>query len=339
MKVAIIVWELSQLGGIATHAVETKKILTKSNIDSDIIILTNKDRAFKIDKQEIETTEKLLKIKGIELSVKKKNLKMTLNFLNNYDILFHTTACLHKDNGWLAVYKFIKKRHIVVISDVYWNDFYRHFDKAMKYVYKFYATNEAVRKYLKKEKGINTELVIHPFSFNEYYNEHKENIVIWAHQWRGWKGIKRFVENADRINGKVVMFGGGREYYNLKDKLPKNVEYKGFRSPNEIKDMYKKAKIAVDFTGQSEKYYGHYNRATIEPMFFKCIMVCNEKLVYPYSFIPREVVCPVDKDNFIDKINRLLENNEEREYLANKAYNWATKKYNFKNVIKQIIHQ
>jgi len=132
------------------------------------------------------------------------------------------------------------------------------------------------------------------------------------------------------------LFGCGREYYNLYDKLPENSEYLGFRTPKELKEEYKKGMFAVDLTGQSKKYYGHYNRSTIEPMFYKCVVVANEKIIYPYSHIPREVVLAVNKHNLVEKVNELINDQEKWRQLSERAFKWAIEYYDNEKVLKQI---
>lgn len=337
-KIAIIVWDIGSIGGIATQALDFKKIFDIKNIFSNIILLTDKKRPYKIASTEIIAKDQQFQLKGIELSVHFDNINKTLKYLNQYDIFIHTTACVHNDASlWQGVYA-LKKKHIVIISDVYWDKYYPYFDYAIPYISKIFATNRAVKNYLKEVKKIETEELIHPFFFEpNFKKQRRERTIIWANQWRGWKGIEWFLEQAGQLDGKVLLFGGGREWYNLKNKIPKNAEYLGFRKPEEVLNAYMNGAIAVDLTGQSEKYYGHYNRTTIEPMFWDCAVVANEKLIEPYSFIPQNVVCAVNKKNFVEKTNELLSNQFLWEKQILEARNWAMKHYDYDNFIKQII--
>jgi glycosyltransferase involved in cell wall biosynthesis len=189
---------------------------------------------------------------------------------------------------------------------------------------------------LKESKGIVAEELIHPFIWQKQ-PKNKEKIVVWTNQWRNWKGIGHFIRKAGKINANIYLFGGGREYYNFKDKLSPNCKYFGFVSPDRINEEYSKVMFSVDLTGQSKKYYGHYNRTTIEPMFYNCISVANEKIIEPYSFIPKDCVLRVNKDNFFDKINELLENENRRKEITKNAFEWAKNKYQDKFILKQII--
>lgn len=337
-RIAIIIWDIGQIGGIATHAQETKKVLDEFGISNDVIILNDKSRPYKLEKFRIEAKDKTFKVRGIELSVKRENLLNTLSFLSKrYDVLFHTTACIHNDkSGWLGVY-LLKKRHVVVISDVYYDKFYPYYKQALRYIDKIYATNQAVKNYL-DSKEIKSELLIHPFSFDKDFQKIKtEQTIIWANQWRGWKGIGFFIEQLSKIKAKGLLFGCGREYYNLWDRIPKNAEYLGFRKPVEVKQAYTTGMMAVDLTGQSKKYWGHYNRTTIEPMFYKCVVVANEKIIEPYSPIPKNVVLAVNKNNFVERVNNLIQDRERQKEIRENAFDWAIEYYNHTKVVEQII--
>lgn len=338
-KVAIIIWDISCIGGIATQAMDFKRVFDEFGIKNDIIILKDTHVPFLINNFEIVTDLKNFKVKGIELSIREENIKKTAIFLKRrYTTLIHATACIHNDSlPWDIIYR-LGLKNIVIISDVYWNKYYPYFDKVLPFIKKIYATNYGVKNYLGKEKGLIVEELLHPFYFEpNFIKDNPKKIVVWVNQWRGWKGIKLFIKLADKIDGEIWLFGGGREYYNLRDKLPKNSKYFGFVSPKNIEEAYKQAMCAVDLTGQSEKYYGHYNRTTIEPMFWKCVSVCNDKLVEPYSFIPKDVVLPVNKDNFVEKINNILNDRVEFERLSNLGFNWAINKYDHKLFIRQFI--
>ncbi len=337
--IAIIVWDIGQIGGIATQAVEIKSLLDRNGINNDIIILNDKVKSFRFLKQ--FDFKDIFGLGGIELSIRKEHILKTLKYLENYDILLHTTACIHNPNlPWWAVYE-LRKKQIVIISDVYWNKYYPYFDRVISYVTKFLATNQAVKNYLKKEKNIETEVFLHPFkvSQSEIDLTKKQNIVIWANQWRGWKGINIFLKQVEKIKGKVWLFGGGREYSNWKQKLleMENVQYFGFIKTESLYKIYEIAKIAIDLTGNSPKYWGHFNRTTIEPMFFKCAVACNETLVEPNSFIPQNVVLKVNKNNFIDKINELLKNKANFEQLVQRAEIWIKTTYRDEIILNQII--
>jgi len=234
------------------------------------------------------------------------------------------------------VYQLKKPKHVVVISNVYFEKFYPYFKKALPYIHNIIATNYAVKNYLDKIKVKSAEVIIHPFSYPDHKKTKKENVLLWTHQWRNWKGIGDLCKVIKDLKCKVILYGAGREYYNWKDKLPSNAEYLGNVKPDEVLMAYARSKYSIDLTGRSLKYYGHHNRSTIEPMFFKCLSICNEKLIDPYSFIPQDVVLSVDRKNLANQINEVIMNNDIWKSKVNKAYDWAKDFYSDKRVIEQL---
>jgi hypothetical protein len=340
-SVGIVTFEISNIGGIATHASHTYKCLKKAGVETDLILL--KQTNIELTEEEVRegATSSSLTTGGIVMSIHNKHVEKTCERLNKYDILFYTHACIHEeDANWLSIYKLKNPKHIVTISDIYWDKFYPYFDEAIPYITKFIATNAAAQEYLSLVKGIESELMIHPFIMEDIGCDFKkENIAIWANQWRGWKGINDWIAHIPKYEGISRMFGTGREYYNLRDKMAKipNIDYIGNRPPADILNAYRTAKFNVDLTGRSPGYFGHYNRTTIEGMFYGAVTVCYRTLVYPFSHIPIDICLIVDRKNIAKKMNELQRDSDKFREISCKAFNWANKFYDYKKTVKQIV--
>ena len=341
IKVAIVTFEISNIGGIATHASHTYKCLKRYGVDTDLVLLKKSNTKPFVKDVEEGFTSSSLTTGGVVMSIHDKFIDETCEFLNNYDIIFYTHACIHDEKtNWLKIYELKNPKHIVTISDVYWDKFYPYFDEAIPHITKFLATNSAAQEYLQTVKYIKSELLIHPFILSDIGCEYeKENIAIWANQWRGWKGINDWVSQIPKYNGIARMFGTGREYYNLRDSMGKipNIEYLGNRPPHEIMEAYKAAKFNVDLTGRSPGYFGHYNRTTVEGMFYGAITVCYKQLVAPFSHIPQSICLVVDRNNIADKMNELQSDTDRLKEISTKAFNWVCKYYDYKKSTEQII--
>ena len=344
MKVAIVTFEISKIGGIATHAWELFKVLQQHGVDVEQVYLKHSYSTQKALYNNMKTKKSTFKLGGTQLSLSKKTLKQTLYYLDQFDILFFTHACIHEeDSNWLDVYK-LGKTNLVCISDIYWNKFYPYYDKVIPYVTKFYPTNAAVKNYLKKNKNINGEVIVHPFDYPEHKLDisKKQETMVWAHQWRNWKGIDDLCEIIPQLNCKLLMFGSGRSYSEWRERLAKmpNVEYLGNQPPEQIIQAYKDSKYSIDLTGRSPEYYGHHNRTTIEPMFFHCLSICYESLIEPHSHIPIPTCVGLERDKgqMIKDINELIERKELWELFVNNAYEWVREWYDHKNVIRQVLH-
>lgn len=155
MKIGIVTFEISNIGGIATHASHTYKCLKKAGIETDLILIKSSNVKYSEEKVNEGATSSSLTTGGIVMSVHDKHLESTCAKLDQYDILFYTHACIHDEKAnWLDIYKLKNPKHIVTISDVYWDKFYPYFDEAIPHIHKFLATNSAAQEYLSTIKYI-----------------------------------------------------------------------------------------------------------------------------------------------------------------------------------------
>ena len=337
-KIAIITFEISKIGGIATHAWELYKILKKKNIDVEMIYIKQTHDHIQSTVPYCRAIPSNFKLGGTILSLSKQTLKQSLYYLEQFDTLFFTHACIHEEQAnWLEVYK-LKRNNLVCISDIFWTDMYPYFDKAIPYVNKFFASNAAVKRFLEKKK-LKSELLVHPFDYPEYKEVIKEGVLLWPSHWRNSKGIDDLCEVIPDLKCQVKMFGGGRGYSDWKStiKKMKNVEYLGNQSPDVIVEAYKKSKYSIDLSGRSADYVGLHNRTTVEPMFFHCVSICYKTLADPHSHIPQKAVWIVEKKTLAKRINFLIEHDDIWKEKVDEAYKWVRKWYDSKKVIKQVM--
>jgi len=99
MKIGIINFDIGSVGGIATHSWEFKQVLDRNEYDNEIINI--KQTAFRPKRllNKIVANKGALKIGGIYLSISDKHLNQTLSYLNKFDVLFYTNACIHDENA------------------------------------------------------------------------------------------------------------------------------------------------------------------------------------------------------------------------------------------------
>lgn len=136
----------------------------------------------------------------------------------------------------------------------------------------------------------------------------------------------RFVEAAPRIDGEVAIYGIGRDL----DSYRRTDEWKliesmvvGAAPPAVIESDLRTAAVSSDFTGQSRKYEGHYNRATIEPMLLGAVSAVLPTMPAPASPIPPEAVLVVDPDDVAGSLNAVLNDEARRRRIAETGYEWA----------------
>jgi len=225
------------------------------------------------------------------------------------------------------------------------------------YIDKFIGINSAVKRFLIKHKKINAELAITPFYFKEsgLHEKEKEDLIVWTNQWRGWKGIKHALEATRLVKYNYEFYGMGREYYKFSKredvkefirndfvankKGKGNVDIMGFVGYDDIPKVLKRAKMSLDLTGLSEKYYGHFNRTTLEGMYFGCVGIVWDTMI-KNSKIPKECVIVAERGNIIDlakKIKYYSEHEKERLAIAKNAYAFINKYIDLKNIERQYL--
>ncbi|MFA5777627.1 MAG: glycosyltransferase [Parcubacteria group bacterium] len=358
MKIAIVVFNLSQIGGIATRACSTNNLLKGLGHTCHTFKIFDAKKNFKIKEPKIIGKGKNFKIECGELSIHVDKIKETMRILDGYDYIIFTHPCPHgsENNLWRLLYR-TKPKKIVTVSDIYWNDYYREFDDMIPYVDKFIANNGTIRKFLLEKKKIKAEELLQPFYFKDrgLNEDEKENLIVWTNQWRGWKGIKHALEATRLQEYNYEFYGVGREYYNfskrkdvkefIRNDFVSNkkgngcVDIMGFVGYDDIPKILKRAKMSFDLTGLSEKYYGHFNRTTLEGMYFGCVAIVWDTMI-KNSKIPKECVIVAERGNIIDlakKIKYYSEHEKERLAIAKNAYAFINKYIDLKKIEKQYL--
>lgn len=376
MKIAQILPDIPNLGGLATRTFEQHKIFNSlKGIKADFFKMTRRQKnLFEKTDIEINETKYGLSVSQYEVSYNSKVIKESLKKLNEYDILWFNHACPHigietskeKDPElWMKFYTDTKGKKVALATDVYLDKYYPWFLNVVPNVTLILGTGHA-----------------HAASWNPYLSDKVDGIldqpfllkgiqqpknwtdregIVWAHQWRAWKGIVEYLEICSELTEPTLFFGAGMEYYMTRKENPalfkKSIGHDIFTdtvwnpksknkimgtvSPQEIYENYKKAKAAIDFTGitGNKKYRGHNNRATIEPMFYGSVVICTPFLIEPYTYIPKECVLVVQgtDDKKIKTINSFLKDNVKRKKIGKTAYDWAIEKHDGQKTLQKWI--
>lgn len=371
IRIAQLLPDIPNLGGLATRTFEQHQIFNfMKGVESDFFKITKKQtNDFEEKKISIKNTQYGLSVKQYEVSYNSKVLKESIKKLNEYDILWFNHACPHintekeKDSTlWMELYKSTKPKKVVIVSDVYFDKYYPWFLNVADSVTTLLGIGNghaaSVEPYLKVD-GI----LKHPFLLRRHEGDldQKRKGIIWAHQWRAWKGIEEYLNLCTRLDEPTTFYGAGMEYYMIRKENPdllkkaigkdfftnsfwnedsKNI-IMGTVSNSEVFESYLTAKAAVDFTciKGSKKYRGHYNRATLEPMLYKTVVICPKFLVEPYTHIPKECVLVVGNgyENMSEAINEMLGDSKERKTISNNAFNWVKETHEGKKVLREWI--
>lgn len=327
MKVAFIVFPISNVGGIATRLQSMVTGLERNGHRCSVYRVTKGKKNTK-GEFAIRHNSNSLKIESSIISV-----YCDKTFFNKFDRLIFLHSAPHEaekfPDCWMDFYSIPDTYKITFFSDVYWDKYYPNIEKVIGEVDRVLCVNQGVMDYVKKTMGIEVELYRHGFIIPSIKNMKKfserKKEIIWANQWRGWKGILQVLNIAPDLSGyEFSFYGSGREYYNYKknELYKKNVKFDlmnpefeenenanikifGTCSPRDIFDKYKDFLFSIDMTGFSEKYYGHYNQTSIQSMPYGCVPILNEKIISPYSHIPKEACYSVTTSNFVETIKNI----------------------------------
>jgi len=371
IRIAQLLPDIPNLGGLATRTFEQSHVFNFiKGVESDFFKITKKlKNDFEPKKISIENTQYGLSLRQYEVSYNSKVIKESIKKLNEYDLLWFNHACPHTNTEgekdaelWMELYRSTKPKKLVVISDVYFNKYYPWFlnvaDSVTSLLGIGHGHAASVDPYLKID-GI----LKHPFLFqrHEFSLDEKREGIIWASQWRAWKGIVEYLKMCPYLNESTTFYGAGMEYYMIRKENPKlfekaigkdffsnklwNEESKnnimGTAPSSEVLKSYITAKAAVDFTciDGSKKYRGHYNRTTLEPMLYKSMIICPKFLVEPYTHIPKDCVLVVDKgtEHMASLINDALEDKKYLRTVTKRAYEWIKENHRGESILKEWI--
>lgn len=333
MKVAFLLWPIAEEGGLSTRARALVALHRRNGIRANFYRLHYNDRLHGHGSSELETEINAnggLRLQGRHLSVTTEKLAETVAHLDSYDELVFVHPCPHvTDKGpgvknWRYLYQLPRAPKSTYFTDVYAEQFYPWIADVIG-LFRPLAVNDAVARHVRATMDIEPTVVPHPWeAIPRSYSPWRERRVLWTSAWRGWKGIKRFCDAVPAIDAPVRLYGTGRELRQWRKVQPADWpgEIAGVQPPERVLDDYQSAYCAVDLTGQSVKYHGHYNRTTLEPMLHGCVSVTLPTLIEPHSRIPGETVWTVDKDNVAGDINELLAKPEMADQIRRDAHDW-----------------
>lgn len=318
MRVLQVYWPLKDASGPITQAWKTQEVFRAAGHTFRTAVMTYANRAPEITRDGsvyVGSSPRDLKIMGGDrLSFHPKRIRETLMKLLKYaaDVVLFVHPCPHlsttKLKSWQALYTMLKGRKVVWWTDLYWQEFYPWIKDVEGSIDRVICASNAKLGHVHSTFRKDAELAPLPQVVPDGPPNFRalRDGVVWAHQWRSWKGVRRFWETWHEMPMPVYAAGTGQEYRRNK-KLLKHV-YENRLDPSfnldkkgnvyilgtipfqEVVEMYKAALVAVDWTGQSKAYTGHYNSATLEPMLYGCIPWLRPTLIEPHTAIPAEAV-------------------------------------------------
>lgn len=173
----------------------------------------------------------------------------------------------------------------------------------------------------------------------DYYNK-KENLiltvgVISSNQRIKIKGIDYYIEIAKQMPDSEFMIVGATEgvINNYFKELPDNLTIKGFLSPEELADIYKKAKVYCQFS-----VIESFCVTLAEAMFYGCTPVVTGVGAMPEIVNNSKYITKKNVENTIEQINKALNSEtEERENNALRIRDNFLLEYRRKKLLETIL--
>lgn len=345
MKIAVLHWSTSSVGGINTSLQTLRKV---ANDKGDIFhVFACDDQKTKkpcnIESKLVRGGDTYILIDGY-LPHHENNYRDSVKYLvdNNYDAVMTSYLCPHptKDYGDEPVFEKILQEImnanipiIGYIHDAYW-DSYAEFGKvALQYTQK---TMVAQKAYAQEHVnfGVNIIPAFIPFTHfsGDYSGIERKYQGCWLPQWKAIKGIKKFVPTLVNSKLPVELYSNGIEYYyeRKKDywKDIINKDYFADTQGNGIHNFYgtvpvqevgrilSESSFMFDFQGHSAKYSaylnGSYNHTILEALYYGAVPVVHKNMLK--SGIPADCLITVDKiEDWISAVDNFDLDSYDRE--------------------------
>ncbi len=173
----------------------------------------------------------------------------------------------------------------------------------------------------------------------------KENYIIYAGAVNLGRGLEELIDVMPELETRLLICGEGDLLPQLRSKvnslhLEQKVQFLGFVRPEELRRLTEKAKVGylmLSFQGLS---YYH----SLANKFFDYMHAGTPQLTinFPeYALINREyevgLLCPLDRQQILQKLKRLLEDQALYEQLRSNALK-AADEYNWQNESRKLIH-
>jgi hypothetical protein len=318
MRVLQVYWPLKDASGPITQAWKTQELFRRAGHTLRTAMMTqaNKPPAMSRDGSVAPGArpKDMMLMGGDRLSFHPAQVRATLMHLVAYrpDVVLFVHPCPHvsttKLKTWQLLYTALPGRKVVWWTDLYWQDFYPWIADVRSCMDRVICASNA--KLEQVHATFRPDAVLAPLpqllpAKPPLYKASRTG-AMWAHQWRSWKGIRRLWETWHEIPMQVWAAGTGQEYRRNRLELKHvcenalerdfpidpagNVHIMGTITFQQVVKLYQEALVAIDWTGASKAYEGHYNSATLEPMMYGCIPWLRPGLVEPHTAIPKESV-------------------------------------------------
>lgn len=177
---------------------------------------------------------------------------------------------------------------------------------------------------------------------DEKYGLKGKKVVVFAGKLTPYKGVKYLIKAAKKIKGEVVIIGDGPEKKNLKD-LVFQEKIKNIKFVDHVRDntdllvrFYSRANVFVAPSVWDEPL----GLVILEAMACETPVVVTRKGGIPLAVKDGKngfFIRPRNVKDIIEKVNFLLENEEKRQKMAQKAREIAVQKFSWEKIAEKFL--
>lgn len=321
MKVAVVLWPCSKMGGILTvHTNVVRGLQLLGHEVTDYYLSPNTTRVTPYTDDTCAT----LCCEGRSLGIRSRFIKETIAMLQKYDVVIYSHPAPAKnrsfqDETWKLLFERLAKQvhQIVLWHDPFWRQYYPWVEDVLCHVEVIGSIQEKAQRTLPESVLDRAFVCNHPLDLRGMgeHSSTKENLVILPHQFKSWKKIHLFIAGVPQIPKKirVEVYSKGIERYYMAGSLAKRksrykkdgkwiwdeaikagMQYLGVVSSEQIQQAYKRQRCVVDLSvGELGTKKGISYRS-INYAVLECMKYGGVPVVQFYSVLP-----PFEEGNFL----------------------------------------
>lgn len=244
-----------------------------------------------------------------------------VKYTSAYDLVVWVVPVPSKKNvqaGWQSLYD-INKPQVMVIHDGNLNKMYPHAYDVMDKCVAVAGVHDCAYGSVDDSKLtkcikrlIPNAQIPRPLTFNDNRSLKSKLTVFSLQTFKRWKRVDDLVRAVPYIKNKVVLAGGGIEYYYMTSStkrkpcygdiwekaLENDMDYLGYINEAERDLMLRKSRLLIDSSWSKgySQYGSHFNRVFVDAVLAGCLPACRDLLMDGNSFFSPDdyVTIPYD---------------------------------------------
>lgn len=320
MRIACIYWPTSSVGGINTELVHFTEEAERQGDTFHVLVSGSQ----KTKGTTVFPSPKLIRGGNTFITVHghashhPSRIQSTITWLEkNYDAIFFAYPCPHPTKAygnephWLPLYSECKLPKVTRILDAYWDTYKEWGEMLIPFCNSIWVNQPAYANSI-TYLGDKIKLSRKPFSPAVSDTPRSKNpLLVWTSQWKGIKGIHKFLPVIPKVRADVELYSNGIMYYQKRTTPEwkaaiKTDHFKGYNGDGcadfygyvpleELPKILSRAWWMVDMQGHAARYEayksGSYNNTTVEALYYGALPILHTQV--RKSPIPDEVIATV----------------------------------------------